>query len=104
MTCENCKYYDIDYEWDDDYENEIEIDICRKGHDIDCALKNICTDFKKYKPRRYVEKDTRCDKCEFLSDCMKHYEVINCTTESDSRQHYIVGISNCKKRMGGQVK
>lgn len=39
MTCENCKYYDVDYEWDDDYEEEIEVDVCRKGHEIDFVLK-----------------------------------------------------------------
>ncbi len=98
MTCEKCQYYDFYYEWDDDYEEEIKIDICRNGHDIDFVLKNICQDFKKYSPRRYVERDTKCDKCEFLSDCMEHSEVINCTTELDSKQHYIIGFgSNCKK-------
>ena len=37
VTCENCRYYDVDYEWDDDYEEEIEVNTCRKGHEIDCA-------------------------------------------------------------------
>lgn len=58
MTCENCKYYDVDYERGDDYEEEIKIYVCRKGHDIDFALRNICSDFKKYKPKKYIERDT----------------------------------------------
>lgn len=98
MTCENCKYYDVDYEWDDDYEEEIEIDVCRKGHEIDFVLKNICPDFKKYKPRRYVEKDTKCDNCEFFPECKENGYVLNCTIEMDNRQHFIPGMgANCKK-------
>lgn len=105
MTCENCRYYDVDYEWDDDYGEEIEIDVCRKGHEIDFALKNICPDFKEYKPRRYVERDTKCDKCEFLSECEENGYVLNRTVEMDNRQHFIPGMgANCKKEMGGQSK
>ena len=98
MTCENCKYYDVDYEWDDDYEEEIEVDVCRKGHEIDFVLKNICPDFKKCKPRRYVERDTKCDKCEFLPECEENGYVLNWTIEMDNRQHFISGMgANCKK-------
>lgn len=43
--CSDCKYYDIDYEWDDLEEDEIEIVTCRKGHEIPCD-DTPCSDFK----------------------------------------------------------
>ena len=104
VNCENCIYYDVDYEYDDDCDEEIEICICRKGHEIDFGLKNICPDFKEYKPIQYIEQDTKCDKCEYLSECEENGYVLNCTIEMDNRQHFIPGRgANCKK-MGGQSK
>ncbi len=29
-NCENCKFHDVDYEWDDELEDEIEIEVCEK--------------------------------------------------------------------------
>lgn len=105
MICENCKYYDIDYEWDEDYDEEIEICSCRKGHEIDFALKNICPDFQKCKPMKYIEKDTECDNCEFLTECKENGYVFNISSVIDSREHFIPGLKlSCKKIMGGQVK
>lgn len=105
MTCENCKYYDVDYEWDDDYEEEIEVDVCRKGHEIDFVLKNICPDFKKCKPMKYIEKDTECDNCEFLKECKENGCVFNVLTGMDTREHFIPGLRlSCRKIMGGQIK
>ena len=105
VTCENCRYYDVDYEWDDDYEEEIEVDTCRKGHEIDFALKNICPDFQESKPMKYIEKDTECDKCELLSDCKENGCVFNVSTSMDSREHFIPGLRfSCRKIMGGKSK
>lgn len=51
------------------------------------------------KPQPYEEKDTKCDKCENLSECMKRGNVIDCTLSFDTRKHYIVGIGcYCLKR------
>lgn len=37
---------------------------------------------------RYVEKDTKCDNCKNLSDCIASGNVIDCRTISDERSHY----------------
>lgn len=39
-----------------------------------------------YTPR--VEKDTICDKCEFLERCKSQNNVIDCTSLYDTRQHH----------------
>lgn len=39
-----------------------------------------------YKPR--IEKDTICDKCEFLERCKSNNNVMDCTSLYDTRQHY----------------
>ena len=46
----------------------------------------------------YVEEDTECDKCEYLSKCMKECYYIDCTTTQDTRNHIIVGNSYCYKK------
>ena len=105
MTCENCKYYDVDYEWDEDYNEEIETCSCRKGHEIDFALRNICPDFQECKSMKYIEKDTECDNCEFLIECKENGLVFNVSTAMDIREHFIPGLRlSCKKVMGGQIK
>lgn len=37
---------------------------------------------------KYVEKDTKCDNCKYLSDCIANGNVIDCRTISDERIHY----------------
>lgn len=37
---------------------------------------------------RYVEKDTKCDNCKYLSDCIANGNIIDCRTISDERSHY----------------
>lgn len=39
-------------------------------------------------PEKYVEKDTKCDNCKYLSDCIANGNVIDCRTISDERSHY----------------
>lgn len=47
-----------------------------------------------------VEKDTNCDKCEYLEKCKVEKIVIDCAGCEDTRSHYIVGLGeNCKKAM-----
>ena len=46
----------------------------------------------------YVEEDTMCDNCEYLSKCMKECYYIDCTTLQDARKHIIVGNSYCCKK------
>ena len=39
-------------------------------------------------PEKYVGKDTECDNCKYLSDCIANGNVIDCRTISDERSHY----------------
>ena len=53
---------------------------------------------KKVSSEPYVEKDTKCDKCQYLQECIENGYVINCITLMDEREHYICGIgSHCKQ-------
>lgn len=83
MNCYNCKYYDTDYEFD--------------GEDEYLDSDEECPYFKKCRQRKYVEKDTECDKCEFLEQRKDEGYVIDCTIYDGTREHYIRGLgSNCR--------
>lgn len=97
MNCYSCKFYDTDYEFDG--EDEYEIGICEAGHDEYLESEDECPYFKKYRQRKYVEKDTECDKCEYLSECMENGGYIDCTNLRDTRTHVMCGMENCKKRV-----
>ena len=46
----------------------------------------------------HIEKDTKCDKCQYLQECIENGYVLNCMTVMDKREHYIVGLgSHCKQ-------
>ena len=97
QDCEYCEYSDKDYIFDDELGEEYPLYICKKGNDTSFDFE--CKDFKKYTTERYVEKDTKCDKCQYLKECMVNYEVLNCTTSEDTRSHYVVGAGNdCKNK------
>ena len=49
---------------------------------------------KQYEP--YVEKDTKCDKCEYLDECKTRGQVVNIQTMGDSLEHYVGLGCNCK--------
>lgn len=95
-SCSDCKYYGIDYEWDDLEEDEIEIATCRKGHEIPCD-DIICSDFKKYKSKSYKEEFSECDYCEYVSSCEN---VIESTTKFDKQRHFVKGMGYCQKKDG----
>ena len=92
--CENCKYCDVDYEWDDLSEDEVEIEICGKGHDISSNM-DCCKDFKEYKPKPYKEEYTECDSCEYLPSCEN---VIESTLRQDMQRHFEKGRGYCQKQ------
>lgn len=48
-------------------------------------------------PEKYVEKDTECDNCKYLSGCIANGNVIDCRTISDERSHYTSTFC-CKKK------
>ena len=52
---------------------------------------------QKADPTPRIEKDTKCDKCEYLQECIDEGEVIDCRTFEDTRSHYIGGLGErCK--------
>lgn len=97
-NCNNCKFHDVEYEWDYELDDEIEIESCRKGHGSFLRSPFKCPHFEKYEPEPYVEKFTECDKCEYVKSCESNGYVLNCTTSMDSQEHYIKGRNaNCRK-------
>ena len=98
MKCCDCKFYDIiDYEFDG--EDEYEIGICEAGHNEYFDFDEECPYFKKYCQRKYIEKDTECDKCEYLSECMTKGEYFECTEIRDTRIHIWCAMGNCRKKV-----
>lgn len=93
--CPICKYCDEDFVFDEEIGEEYPVYKCQKGNDT--SLDYECKDFKGYKPRKYREKDTECDKCEHLKTCRDKGNVIDCKTISDTRSHYICGRTGCIK-------
>lgn len=94
--CSKCKFSEEDYIFDKEIGDEYPFYICSKGNDTD--LDYECKDFKEYKPRKPKEKDTECDKCEYLETCIDNGDVIDCKIISDTRSHYICGRMGCIKR------
>ena len=93
--CSICKYCNEDFVFDEETGEEYPFYTCTKGNDTDLDYK--CKDFKEYKPRKYREKDTECDKCEHLKTCLNKGNVIDCKTIADTRSHYICGRMGCIK-------
>lgn len=94
--CSKCKFSEEDYIFDEETGEEYPIYTCSKGNDTSLDYK--CKDFEEYKPRKYKEKDTKCDKCEHLEVCIKSGEYIDCTTSQDTKSHYICDMTRCIKR------
>lgn len=97
--CEDCKFHDIEYMWDEDdeYEEEYPFITCEKGMDEYIGSDEDCPYFHEIKRRKHAEKDTECDKCELLHECIKEGNVMDMTELTDVRQHYIGGRLTCKK-------
>lgn len=94
--CSICKYCDEDFIFDEETGEEYPFYNCQKGNDtsLDCE----CKDFKKYKPRKYKEKNTECDICEYREKCAKYSSGIDCTTYRDTKTHIIYPQDKCIKR------
>ena len=90
-NCEQCEYFNEDYIFDEEIGDEFPLFSCDKGHDelfYDCK----CPYFEEYKPINYIERDTNCDKCPKLKDCISNGNVLRTTISVDTREHYITGI------------
>ena len=60
-------------------------------------FKRIFEKKQKVDPTPRIEKDTKCDKCEYLQECIDEGKVIDCRTFEDTRSHYIGGLgARCK--------
>lgn len=71
---------------------------CRKKHILSLLLPFKCKHFEKLEP--YVERFTKCDKCEYLKECQESRRVIDVSTCEDSYSHYVCGRGSiCKKEM-----
>lgn len=97
--CAQCKFYDRDFEWNDEIDDEVLIETCIKDHNEYLCSDETCPFFKVFKARPYIEKDTNCDKCEFIHECIEEGNVIDVTRFDDERKHYIGGIGSACKRM-----
>lgn len=94
--CSICKYCDEDFIFDEETGEEYPVYSCQKGNDT--SLDYECKDFKKYKPRKYKEKDTECDICEYREKCAKYSSGIDCTTSGDTKTHIVYPQDKCIKR------
>lgn len=65
----------------------------RNDTSLDCE----CKDFKKYKPRKYKEKNTECDICEYREKCAKYSSGIDCTTCRDTKHILFIHKTNVLK-------
>lgn len=99
--CSTCKYCNEDFVFDEETGEEYPFYTCTKGNDTDLDYK--CKDFKEYKPRKYREKDTKCDKCKYLQECIDEGKVIDCRNIEDTRSHYIKGLGSYVKCDGVEV-
>lgn len=97
--CLDCKFYDSDWGWDG--EDEYRIDICEEGHNEYLESPEACPFFRKFRRKPYVEKDTKCDKCKLLQECISAGNVVETTLDVDERRHYIMGLGVlCKEKHG----
>ena len=99
--CSACKYCSVDYSFDEETGEEYPIYECTKGNDTDLDFE--CKDFKKYKPKKYVEKDTECDCCQNAHFCsMLSGTAFDCTNMFDKHSHVLYSRDYCCKINGSK--
>lgn len=99
--CSVCKYCSVDYDFDEETGDEYPIYECIKGNETDLDFE--CKDFKKYKPRKYVEKDTECDCCENRHFCSSlSGTAFDCTNMLDQHSHVLYNRDYCYKTDGSK--
>lgn len=99
--CSACKYCSVDYSFDEETGDEYPIYECTKGNDTDLDFE--CKDFKKYKPRKYVEKYTECDCCQNAHICsILSGTAFDCTNMFDKHSHVLYNRDYCYKIDGSK--
>lgn len=97
--CVNCKFYDSDWEWDG--EDECRIDICLERHNEYLESSEDCPFFQRFRRKPYVEKNTKCDECKLLQECISTGNVVETTLDIDERRHFVIGLGvMCKEKYG----
>ena len=100
--CVDCKFHDFDCEWDEVDEEDCLIDMCEAGHTEYIESSEECPFFQEYERVPYVEKYTKCDKCELFHECKEEGRLIEVTARLDNHKHYIMGCGYpCKERLKG---
>lgn len=84
-VCQDCRYYETDYDWDGD--DEIKSDYCTLDYASLTPDMPACEFFERLRVRRYVEKDTECDRCERFGECKTPKCDVTCI--EDTRSHYV---------------
>lgn len=103
IKCSECKYCFQDWQVDEETGEEFDYLYCEKTKEdlYTDTEKESCQYFKKYIPRKYVEKDTECDNCENAMICNKLSDLaFDCTTMNDSKFHVVYKKDYCTKIYG----
>lgn len=99
--CKDCEFHDWDYEWDEVDEEEYPVRICKEGHNEYVDSRRECPFFQEFVKEPYVEKYTKCDKCELLQECISTGNVVETTMDIDGRRHFVIGLGvMCKEKYG----
>lgn len=94
--CDNCKFCNQDYIFDEDEGEEYPLFTCEKGQDEYISSDEDCPFFVKHRLKKHVEKDTKCDKCKFLKQCIFNSNVIDVSEFGDERSHWVGSLETCK--------
>lgn len=94
--CDDCKFCDQDYIFDEDEGEEYPLFTCEKGQDDYMISDEDCPFFVKYSLKKHVEEDTKCDKCKFLKECILNGNVIDVSEFGDEQSHWVGALETCK--------
>lgn len=94
--CDKCKFCNQDYIFDEDEGEEYTLFTCEKGQDEYISSDEDCPFFVKYRLKKHVEEDTKCDKCKFLKYCIFNGNVIDVSELGDEQSHWVGSLETCK--------
>lgn len=94
--CDDCKFCDQDYIFDEDEGEEYPLFTCEKGQDEYISSDEDCPFFVKYSLKKHVEEETKCDKCKFLKECILNGNVIDASELGDEQSHLVGALETCK--------
>ena len=83
--CYECKFCDIDYDWDEEFGDEYEILSCSENRPEVSDYSADCDFFKNRRTRKRKEQSNKCDDCPNVEVC----GCIESTELGDTKRHYI---------------